>query len=239
MTKPTTRCLLVDDDDDIRQSVAAFLSRFGMSVLTAADGRSMRRLLTGEIVDVVLLDIMLPDESGLDLCQWVRATLPELPVIMLTAQGDPGSRVVGLELGADDYVAKPFEPRELVARIHAVVRRTRDWAAAPRDDDDIVRFEGWQFDRVRRHLVSPGQVVVALSSAEFRLLSAFVARPGRLLSREQLLEMTRAPGAEVSDRSIDLAVSRLRQKLGDAPRTPNLIRTLRGEGYLFDAKLEA
>ncbi len=233
-----TRCLLVDDDDDIRQTIGDYLAGFGMTVLGAGDGRTMRRLLASEAVDVVLLDIMLPDESGLDLCQWLRAERPELPVIMLTAQGDPGSRVVGLELGADDYIGKPFEPRELVARIHAVVRRTGGRVKDADDAGATVRFAGWQFDVSRRHIVSPDNVLVALSSAEFQLLSAFVANAGKLLTRDRLLELTRAPGIDVSDRSIDIGVSRLRQKLGGAAPEPQLIRTVRGEGYLFDARIE-
>jgi two-component system, OmpR family, response regulator len=158
-------------------------------------------------------------------------------VIMLTAQGDPASRVVGLEIGADDYVGKPFEPRELVARINAVLRRAPKAAAAHGGPARTVRFEGWSLDRLQRLLVSPGQVVVALSNAEFRLLCAFVDRPGRVLSRDQLVECTAAAGVEVNGRSIDLAVSRLRQKLGDSPREPTLIRTVRGEGYQFDAQV--
>ena len=233
-----TRCLLVDDDDEIRNSVSDYLARFGMTVLPAGDGRTMRRLLASEGVDVVLLDIMLPDESGLDLCRWLRAERPELPVIMLTAQGDPSSRVVGLELGADDYLGKPFEPRELVARIHAVVRRTGGRVPGARDGESAIRFAGWQFDVARRHLVSPDDVLVALSSAEFRLLTAFVENAGRLLTRERLLDLTRAPGVDISDRSIDIGVSRLRQKLGDAPPAPMMIRTVRGEGYLFEARVE-
>ena len=240
MANPVTRCLLVDDDDEIRQSVAGFLQTFGMAVLTAPDGRTTRRLLATEPVDVVLLDVMLPDESGLELCTWLHASRPELPVIMLTALGDTASRVVGLELGADDYLAKPFEPRELVARIHAVVRRTKDRTGpATLRPDESIRFAGWRFDTQRRQLLSPDGVVVALSSAEYRLLSAFVARPRRLLSREQLLEMTRAPGVDISDRSIDLAVSRLRQKIGDGARETPLIRTVRGEGYCFEALVES
>jgi two-component system OmpR family response regulator len=233
-SKPAVRCLVVDDDEEIRRPLAAFLATFGFAVETAPDGRTMRRLLGAGGHDVVVLDLMLPDENGLDLCRWLRAERPGLPVIVLTALGDPASRVVGLELGADDYVAKPFEPRELVARIHAVLRRAqgggRDASAAA-----VVRFGGWRFDRVRRQLHARDGVVVALSAAEFRLLSAFVEHAGRVLTREQLLDLTRAPGLDVSDRSVDLAVSRLRGKLGaDAA----LVRTLRGEGYLFDAVLE-
>jgi len=232
------RCLVVDDDEDIRHSVADFLARFGLVSVLAADGRAMRRILSTEPIDVVVLDIMLPDESGLRLCQWAHSTKPDVPIIMLTAQGDPGSRVVGLELGADDYLGKPFEPRELVARIHALLRRIR--AGSPRAlSDDVARFEGWQFDRMRRQLVSPTAVVIALSGAEFRLLSAFVERPGRLLSRDQLLDLMRAPGTEVSDRSIDLAVSRLRQKFHASGRATQLIKTVRGEGYLFDVTIDS
>lgn len=235
------RCLVVDDDGEIRRSVGEYLQRFGMAVTTAANGAEMRRLAAAGGLDVVVLDLMLPDENGLALCKWVQET-HGLPVVMLTAQGDPASRVLGLELGADDYLGKPFEPRELVARIHAVVRRARKGAGGAADGaafTRVVRFEGWTFDRMLRQLVSPERVVVALSSAEYRLLSAFVERPGRVLSRERLIELTRAPGVEVNDRSIDLAVSRLRQKLGDPPREPRLIRTLRGEGYVFDVQVGA
>jgi two-component system OmpR family response regulator len=234
--------LLVDDDPELRTLVAQYLRGFGMQVTAVADGAALRATLPGGGFDVLLLDLMLPDANGLDLCRWVRET-SGLPVIMLTAQGDPASRIIGLELGADDYLPKPFEPRELVARINAVLRRAggpRPVAAAPRAADGVRRFNGWIFDRLRHTLVSPAQVVVALSNAEFRLLSAFVDHPRRVLSRERLLELSRAPGVEVTDRSIDLVVSRLRQKLGDMPRDTareaGLIRTVRGEGYLFDAE---
>jgi two-component system OmpR family response regulator len=237
------RCLLVDDDLDIRLAVQAYLERYGMAVCTAEDGAAMRRALAGQRFDVLLLDVMLPGEDGLELCREVVQSL-ELPVIMLTAQGDPVSRVLGLELGADDYVGKPFEPRELVARIHAVLRRSRRGqggaAAAPAAEGaGPLRFNGWRFDRLRRELVSADGVTVSLSAAEFRLLSAFAEHAGRVLARESLMELTRVPGVEVNERSIDLGVSRLRQKLGDSPREPALIRTVRGEGYLFDAQVSA
>jgi two-component system OmpR family response regulator len=232
--------LLVDDDADLRTLMSSYLRQYGMRVTVLADGASLRRTLpTGlagmaDPFDVLLLDVMLPDANGLDLCRWVRAHHP-LPLIMLTAQGDPASRIVGLELGADDYLPKPFEPRELVARINAVLRRSAPSRAAPVavKPEPVARFNGWVFDRLRRQLSSPQQVLLALSSAEFRLLSAFVDHPRRVLSRERLLSLAHAPGAEATDRSIDLAVSRLRQKLGDA----GLIRTVRGEGYSFDADL--
>ncbi|MEO7336387.1 MAG: response regulator transcription factor, partial [Caldimonas sp.] len=183
------------------------------------------------------LDLMLPDENGLGLCQWIQSH-HDVPVVMLTAHGDPVSRVVGLEMGADDYLGKPFEPRELVARINAVLRRVRKGEGEQgHPAARTVRFEGWRFDRVMRQLLSPTDVLVVLSNAEFRLLSAFVDRPRRALTRDQLIDLTRAPGVEVNDRSIDLTVSRLRQKLGDAAQGPRLIRTLRGEGYIFDAEV--
>lgn len=223
-----TRCLLVDDDPDIRTLVAAYLRRHGMDPEVAGDGAALRRRLPDPALDLLILDVMLPDDDGLALCQWVRQVQPTLPVIMLTAQGDPTSRVLGLELGADDYVPKPFEPRELVARIRAVLRRGRAPAVA-----GVVRFGGCSFDRMARELVAADGTVVALSAAEFRLLCAFVDNAGKLLSRERLIELTRAPGSEVNGRSIDLAVSRLRGKLGaNAP-----IRTLRGEGYVFEARV--
>ena len=234
-TPLTSRCVVVDDDAEIRSSLADYLRRFGLQVATAADGVQMRRMVAAERFDLIVLDLMLPGENGLTLCRWVQAD-HGVPVIMLTAQGDPASRVVGLEMGADDYLAKPFEPRELVARIHSVLRRARK---APPDAADAraLHFAGWRFDRVARHLVTPDGVVLALSAAEYRLLAALVQRPGRVLTREQLIEATRAPGVDVNDRSIDLAVSRLRGKLGDAARGARLIVTVRGEGYLFDAKV--
>ena len=229
-----TRCLVVDDDPEIRAGLADYLQRFGMEVQTAADGVQMRRQLASASFDVLVLDLMLPGESGLSLCQWVQRERPELPVLMLTAQGDPASRIVGLEMGADDYLAKPFEPRELVARLNALARRQAKARLAGAHAREA-RFKGWRFDVVARQLVAPDGLVVALSSAEFRLLTAFVEHPRRLLSRDQLIELTRARGVEVNDRSVDLAVSRLRAKFGGE----QLIRTVRGEGYLFDVELEA
>lgn len=232
------RCVLVDDDAAIRTLLLDYLQTFGYETTALADGSHFRRTLqqTDGGFDVVLLDLMLPDDDGLSLCQWVKHEWPRLPVIMLTAQGDPMSRVVGLELGADDYLAKPFEPRELIARIKAVLRRGGG-ANTPSEPSPCVRFESWTFDRLQRQLVAADGTVVALSAAEYRLLSAFVQRPRRVLSREQLLEASRAPGVVVNDRSIDLAVSRLRGKLRDMERERPLIKTLRGAGYLFDAEV--
>ena len=225
-----TLCLLVDDDAAIRSLVGGFLVQHGMRVEAVGDGAALRRRLPAPEVDVLVLDLMLPDENGLSLCQWVKRVQPALPVLMLTAQGDPISRVLGLELGADDYLAKPFEPRELVARIKATLRRGQQAAAASPAAE--VAFGPWRFDRIRRQLLAADGTVVALSAAEYRLLAAFVDHAGSVLSRDRLAELTRVPGSEASERAIDLAVSRLRGRLGD----PRLIRTLRGEGYLFDPK---
>jgi two-component system OmpR family response regulator len=233
-----TRCLVVDDDPELLQSVCDYLRRFGLDAEPAASAAQMRARLALGGIDLVVLDVMLPDGDGLSLCAALRQKpgTAQLPVIMLTAQGDPGSRVLGLELGADDYVAKPFEPRELVARIKAVLRR-RSAPGGDRGGDGTIEFAGWRFDRLKRQLLSPQQVVVPLSSAEYRLLSAFVERPRRVLTRDQLLDATRGQGVVVADRAIDLAVSRLRQKLSAAPGGEQLICTIRGEGYIFDAEL--
>jgi two-component system, OmpR family, response regulator len=231
------QCLVVDDDAEIRTSLTAYLHGFGWQVSAAADGQAMRQLLGLSRPDVIVLDLMLPGEDGLALLRWLGTQADAPPVLMLTARGDTMSRVVGLELGADDYLAKPFEPRELVARLQALVRRVSKGAQAQAEDTRLLRFGRWRFDRLTRQLISADEVGIALSSAEFRLLAAFVQRPGRVLNRDQLIELTRAPGVDVNDRSIDLAVSRLRAKLGDTAREPSIIRTVRGEGYLFDAEV--
>ncbi|MFN3304410.1 MAG: response regulator [Roseateles sp.] len=230
-------CLVVDDDAEIRTSLTAYLQGYGWQVSAAGDGRVMRQMLAAARPDVIVLDLMLPGEDGLALLRWLGTQADAPPVLMLTARGDTMSRVVGLELGADDYLAKPFEPRELVARLQALLRRVQKGQAALTDETRLLRFGRWRFDRMARQLINADDVGIALSSAEFRLLAAFVQRPGRVLSREQLIELTRAPGVEVNDRSIDLAVSRLRAKLGDTAREPSLVRTVRGEGYLFDAEV--
>jgi two-component system OmpR family response regulator len=227
------RCLLVDDDPAIRALLVDYLLPFGIEVDTVEDGASLRQRLLRSVPDVLLLDLMLPDDSGLNLCPWIKRDHPHLPVIMLTAQGDALSRVLGLELGADDYLPKPFEPRELVARIKAVLRRAGAGGGAAQGPEQ--RFAGWCFHRVHRQLRAPDGLVVPLSAAEFRLLSAFVDRPGQALSRERLLELTRAPGVQASERSVDLAVSRLRGKLRDDDTS--LIRTMRGAGYLFTGQV--
>ena len=228
----TTRALIVDDDVPIRELLCDYLARFSIKCRGVTDGNEMRLALEEENFDVIVLDLMLPGEDGLSLCRWLRST-SNIPILMLTARCEPTDRIIGLELGADDYMAKPFEPRELVARIQTVLRRVRDDRA---DERSIVRFDNWRLNNVMRQLTAADGLVVPLSNAEFRLLRVFLERPRRVLSREQLLDAARGRSIEAFDRSIDLLVSRLRQKLGDDPKNPQLIKTVRGEGYLFDAR---
>jgi two-component system OmpR family response regulator len=236
MTEHSIRLLIVDDDPDIRDLLAQYLVGYGMHCRCVGDGQGLREALEGERHDLIILDLMLPGEDGLSLCRHVRAQ-GDTPIIMLTARGEPADRVVGLELGADDYLVKPFDPRELVARIHTVLRRTRVRASRHSADKDTVQFAGWQLSHLKRQITTPQQLVVPLSNAEYRLLCAFLARPQRILSREQLMDAARGRTVEAFDRSIDLLVSRLRQKLGDDPKSPQLLKTVRGEGYLLDCKV--
>jgi two-component system OmpR family response regulator len=245
-------CLLVDDDPQIRELLADYLPRFGLRLRSVADGRGLRQALAEGPVHALLLDLMLPGEDGLSLCRWLRQQ-PDwhaLPVLMLTAQGDPASRVTGLALGADDYLAKPFEPRELVARLQALLRRAAghplavaDGSAGAGRDATRLRIGGWLYDRLQRSLSWPDGPLLALSAAECRLLDLLARHPRQVLGRDWLLAESsagEAPAAGSSSRSIDLAVSRLRAKLercGGAP--PLAIQTLRGQGYLLDADVGA
>lgn len=228
----TTRALVVDDDVPIRELLIDYLARFSILATGVNDGAEMRQAMQAETFDVVVLDLMLPGEDGLSLCRWLRAE-SDIPILMLTARCEPTDRIIGLELGADDYMSKPFEPRELVARIQTILRRVRDDRSEQRAN---IRFDTWRLNSVLRQLVADDGLVVPLSNAEFRLLWVFIERPRRVLSREQLLDAARGRSIEAFDRSIDLLVSRLRQKLGDDPKAPQLIKTVRGEGYLFDAR---
>ena len=230
--------LVVDDDHDIRTLLGDYLRRNGFRATTVADGRGLWQAVDAGRIDLVILDVMLPGEDGFTLCKQL-AVRTAVPVIMLTAKGDDTDRIVGLELGADDYLAKPFNPRELLARIKSVLRRVR--AVPPTMKAEAaraLRFGGWTLDLEARNLVSPAQVVVALSGAEFRLLRVFLAYPNRVLSRDQLMDLTVGREADPLDRSIDVQVSRLRQRLGDDGREPALIRTVRGEGYVLAAAVE-
>lgn len=228
--------LIVDDDIQIRQLLSDYLTEFGMNVTAVPDGKIMAEAMLLGTFDLIILDLMLPDEDGLSLCRRVRAE-SDIPILMLTARGEAMDRVVGLEVGADDYIVKPFEPRELVARIQTIMRRARGVPETTKVAKGLALFMGWQLNYILRQLVSPEQLVIPLSNAEFRLLQVFVEHPNRVLTRDFLLNAARGRDMDLFDRSIDLLVSRLRQKLGGDTRALGLIKTVRGEGYLFDAKV--
>lgn len=229
--------LIVDDDREIRDLLARFLDKHGLRVSAAADGREMHRVLEGSRIDLIVLDLMLPGEDGLILCRNLRAK-SRIPIIMLTAMGEETDRIVGLEMGADDYLAKPFNPRELLARIKAVLRRAEQAPAmAQGDGSAVLEFAGWSLDLERRELQRADGVMVPLSGGEFELLAAFAAHPGRVLSRDQLLDLARGREAQPFDRSIDVQVSRLRRKIEAAPQDPSLIKTVRNGGYSFTASV--
>jgi two-component system, OmpR family, response regulator len=225
--------LIVDDDREIRGLLAQYLEKHDFRTTAVADGREMRRVLERSHIDLLVLDVMLPGEDGLSLCRELRSR-SQLPIIMLTARGEDVDRIVGLELGADDYVAKPFNPRELLGRIKAVLRRS---AHAPRDPSpENVRgfsFGGWRLDTVTRTLTNSEGREVALSGAEYRLLAVLLGAGNRVLTRAQLTELLRGRDADPFDRSIDVRVSRLRQILGDDARAPQIIKTVYGEGYVI------
>jgi two-component system, OmpR family, response regulator len=230
--------LVVDDDREIRSLLSEYLAANGFRTVEAADGAAMWKALDAARIDLIVLDLMMPGEDGLRLCRNLRAK-SNLPVIMLTARGQPVDRIVGLEMGADDYLAKPFEPRELLARIRSVLRRTE---ALPPNLEPVpatrMRFAGWTLDLTARHLVNAQNVVVVLSGAEFRLLKVFLEHPKRVLSRDQLLNLTQGRDADPFERSIDLQVSRVRQKLDEDARDPQLIKTVRNEGYVLSADVK-
>jgi two-component system OmpR family response regulator len=229
--------LIVDDDRELRQLLTAFLGRHGFRVDAAADGRAMAKLLEAGRFDLIVLDLMLPGEDGLALCRRLRAT-SRLPIIMLTALAEETDRIVGLEMGADDYVVKPFSPRELLARIKAVLRRTGEVLDRPEGEGNTLVFDGWRLDLARREVHSPDGVLMPLTGGEFDLLAAFAQHPQRVLSRDQLLDLTKGRLAGVYDRSIDVQLSRLRRKIEADPNDPALIKTVRGGGYLFAARVE-
>lgn len=223
--------LIVDDDPEIRQLLADYLSDAGFQVSTASDGREMRRRLELNVIDLVVLDLMLPGDDGLTLCRDLRAS-SNIPVVMLTARGSLIDRIVGLEIGADDYLPKPFDPRELLVRIKVVLRRTQSFPE--RAKVDAVRnivFDGWTLEVAARQLVSPQGVVIALGNSDFRLLRLMLQYPNRALSREYLLNHVFDKDSTPFNRSIDVCVSRLRQQLA-----PELIRTVRNQGYMLAAE---
>lgn len=228
--------LVVDDDSEIRKLLGEYLERSGFRVSLATDGREMRRMLEDRRPDIVVLDVMLPGEDGFALCRDLRAR-SGTPVIMLTARIDEMDRIVGLEIGADDYLAKPFSPRELLARLKSILRRTRRLPGVTQIAGRL-RFANWTLDLAARQLTAPDGVVVALSGTEFKLLSAFVEHPGRVLDRNQLMDLTLGRESAPFDRSIDVQVSRLRTRLCDDGREPRIIKTVRNEGYVLAATVE-
>jgi two-component system OmpR family response regulator len=228
------KLLVVDDDFDIRDSLAALLAREGYSVQVAADAAAARRLIMADPPHLVLVDVMMPGEEGISLGRDL-VDLKAIPVIFLSARTSQADRMLGFEAGADDYVCKPFNPQELLARVRVALRRreTAGPVSAPVRETAYLIFDRWTLDVARRRLVRDDRVVLLLSASEFRLLKAFVERPLLVLSRERLLELTRPDGGDVFDRSIDSQISRFRRKLERDPRHPALIRTVRGDGYVF------
>jgi two-component system OmpR family response regulator len=230
--------LIVDDDAEIRTLLGRYIEKNGLRATTVPDGRAMWQALDRGSFDLVVLDLMLPGDDGLTLCRNLRAR-SDLPVIMLTARGEETDRIVGLEMGADDYVPKPFSARELLARIKVILRRTRSLPPNMHPEPEAqVRFGGWMLDTQHRHLVSPDGVVTPIGGAEYRLLRIFLAHPNRVLTRDQLVEMTQGKEADALDRSIDVQVSRLRRRLGDDSREAAMIRTVRGEGYVLSVPVQ-
>jgi len=228
--------LVVDDDRDIRTGVVEYLRKNGLRASAAVDGRDMFAQLDASAFDLVVLDIMMPGDDGLVLCRTLRSGKHRaLPVLLLTARDDETDRIIGLEMGADDYVVKPFSPRELLARIKAVIRRTRMLPPNLRitETADVLSFGRWRLDTTARHLLDEEGTIVPLSGAEFRLLRVFLDHPQRVLSRDQLLNLTQGRDAELFDRSIDLLVSRLRTRLEDNAKEQSYIKTVRSEGYVF------
>ena len=228
--------LVVDDDLEILDLLKDYLESNGYSVATAADANLARQALDKQAADLIVLDLMLPNENGLDFCRKLRQT-SNTPVIMLTALGETVDRIVGLEVGADDYLPKPFDPRELVSRIRAVLRRSADPDAAR--DATAFRFAGWRLDRASHSLFDAADKQVEIGGAEFRLLEILLSRPGQVLSRAELMEKLRGREHDPFDRSIDVRVSHLRRLLGDDARSPLIVKTVYGEGYTIGVPVEA
>jgi two-component system, OmpR family, response regulator len=229
--------LIVDDDKELCSLLSKFLSRHGYRVSIAHNGGEMTALLDGARINLIILDLMLPGEDGLVLCRRLRAT-STVPIIMLTAMGDEVDRIIGLEMGADDYLAKVANPRELLARVRAVLRRSGSPEANDSGDQKrILEFAGWRLDVTHRQLYSAKNALVPLRAGEFELLLAFAERPQRVLSRDQLLDLSRGRSANAFDRSIDVQVSRLRRKIEPDPKEPTLIKTVRSGGYILAASV--
>lgn len=238
--KESPHILLVEDDQQISQLIGQFLraNASGYRVSVARNGREMDLLLSASRIDLVVLDIMLPDEDGLSICRRLRAA-SHVPVVILTARGDEYDRILGLEMGADDYIVKPFNPRELLARMRAVLRRARGTQAHHATNASVMlRFLGWNLDCRQRILLDAAGVRVALTGAEFELLRVLCERAGRIMSRDQLLDLTRGRAPGLFDRSIDILISRLRRKIENDPHNPDIIKTIRSSGYVFTPEVE-
>ncbi len=230
--------LIVDDDAEIRDLLGDYLRKNGYCATAVAEGKAMWAVLDKSPADLIVLDVMLPGDDGLVLCRNLRAR-SEVPVIMLTARGEDMDRIVGLEMGADDYLPKPFNPRELLARIKGVLRRAKN-RPAPEGIGDAryIRFASWRLDTAARDLMAPEGLVVPLSGAEYRLLMVFLTHPNRVLNRDQLMDLCQGREADPFDRSIDVQVSRLRHRLREDPKEAQIIKTVRGKGYVLSAKVE-
>ncbi len=237
MSMASPHILVVDDDEQIRRPLAAYLRQHGFRTSVAADGQQMDGVLAKSRIDLLILDITLPGADGLSICRRIQET-SRVPTIFLTARTEDADLIVGLEMGADDYVTKPFNPRELVARVKSVLRRSEMLPRHREKRRSRVRFDRWRFDFARKEIVGDDGVVVCLSSGEHLLLVTLVEHAGTTLSREQLLDLTKGRDAQLFDRSIDNQVSRLRRKLEIDPKHPRIIRTEWGEGYVFVAELE-
>ena len=236
----TPHVLAIDDDPAMRELIADYLSEHELRVTAVATGEEMSRVLAEQAIDVIVLDLKLSGEDGMELAKKVRAS-STIPIIMVTGRKDEADRVMGLELGADDYITKPFSPRELVARVRAVLRRYKiveELVPARDEKRRAYRFGGWEFNLRTRRLTSPGGERIELTNGEFSLLQAFCAAPRRILSRDQLLELSRLNRAEVYDRSIDVQILRLRRKIEPNPADPEYIKTERGAGYMFDVAVD-
>ena len=230
--------VIVDDDELLRGRLANYLIGEGFRVTTADSAASFRSIMRREHIDLVLVDITMPGENGLSLTRFLREQ-SDIGVVILTGKGDPIDRAIGLEVGADDYIAKPFHLRELLARVRSVLRRTR--TRSDRDGDalaPVVRFAGWRLDLAKRTLTAPGGMAVPLTTAESPLLAAFVANPPPVLGRERLLQLVAARKWQPYDRTIDQHISRVRRKIEQDPKQPELIKSIRGQGYLFTAEIE-
>jgi two-component system OmpR family response regulator len=236
----SSHVLIVDDDRDIRELLATYLSRNGLRATAVEGARQMRAILADTTIDLLVLDLMLPGEDGLTICRDLRAgPYRTLPILMLTARSEESDRILGLEMGADDYLVKPFASRELLARIQSILRRARMLPPNLKISEaaKLLAFGDWRLDTVARHLLDSDSTMVALTGAEYRLLRVFLDHPQRVLNRDQLLNLTQGRDADQFDRSIDLLVSRVRQRLGDGAREQRYIKTVRNEGYVFSASV--